>query len=96
MDRKKIEEMIGNSPQKGILPCPVAHYIAHALGVAPKEVGDAATELKVKLDLCQLGVFGYGRKPQRRNPGGRGIRQRIGERGKGGARRFELRLVFGG
>ena len=62
MDTKKIEEMIRVNPQEGILPCPVAHYIAVALGVTPKEVGDTATAIKVKLDLCQLGLFGYGRK----------------------------------
>jgi hypothetical protein len=62
MDNKKLDEMILMHPQKGFLPCPVAHYIAHSLGVAPKEVGDAATALKVKLDFCQLGLFGYGRK----------------------------------
>lgn len=62
MNSSKIEEMIGKSPQQGVLPCPVAHYIAHSLGITPRDVGDAATALKVKLDLCQLGLFGYGRK----------------------------------
>jgi hypothetical protein len=62
MDNRKIEEWIRINPQEGSLPCAVAHYIAAALGVPPKEVGDAATAIKVKLDLCQLGLFGYGRK----------------------------------
>jgi hypothetical protein len=65
MDISKIEEMIRINPQEGILPCAVAHYIASSLKVSPRDVGDAATALKVKLDLCQLGLFGYGRKGTR-------------------------------
>jgi hypothetical protein len=65
MSAGKIEEMIVIYPLDGILPCAVAHYIAACLGVSPKEVGDEATALKVKLDLCQLGLFGYGRKGTR-------------------------------
>jgi hypothetical protein len=62
MDMKRLEDMIRIYPHQGMLPCPVAHYIAASLGVTPREVGDRATVLKVKLDLCQLGLFGYGRK----------------------------------
>jgi hypothetical protein len=62
MDIRKIEEMIDIYPQKGNLPCAVAHYIAASLGISPKEVGDAANTLKIRLDQCQLGLFGYGRK----------------------------------
>ncbi|HNY64473.1 MAG TPA: hypothetical protein PKM41_03480 [Deltaproteobacteria bacterium] len=62
MDTRKIEEMIRINPMQGFLPCPVAHYIAASLGVSPRDVGDAATSIRVKLDLCQLGLFGYGRK----------------------------------
>ncbi|HQG32369.1 MAG TPA: hypothetical protein PLA83_10610 [Deltaproteobacteria bacterium] len=62
MDIRKIEEMIRIYPGWENLPCAVAHYIAASLGISPKEVGDAANSLKVKLDQCQLGLFGYGRK----------------------------------
>ncbi len=62
MDISKIEEMIRIYPQKDILPCCVAHYIASCLKITPREVGDAATTLKVRLELCQLGLYGYGRK----------------------------------
>ena len=65
MDTKKLEEMIRINPHQGMLPCPVAHYIASVLGVTPREVGDCATAIEVKLDLCQLGLFGYGRKVTR-------------------------------
>ena len=62
MSTKKIEEMIRTYPEKDRLPCAVAHYIAASLHVSPEEVGDVATAMKVKLCLCQLGLFGYGRK----------------------------------
>jgi len=62
MDNKNIEEMIRIYPGRENLPCAVAHYIASSLGVPPKEVGNAADSLKIKLDQCQLGLFGYGRK----------------------------------
>ncbi len=62
MDIRKIEEMIGIYPEKETLPCAVAHYIAASLGIEPRDVGEAADALKVKLDQCQLGLFGYGRK----------------------------------
>lgn len=62
MDNKKIAELIDIYPEKGNLPCPVAHFIAAYLGVSPREVGRAATELGVNLYQCQIGLFGYGRK----------------------------------
>ena len=62
MDIKKIEELIDMYPEKGNLPCPVAHFIAAYLGISPLEVGRAATELGVNLYQCQSGLFGYGRK----------------------------------
>ncbi len=62
MEKKTIEGMIRSYPLESSLPCAVAHYIAALLGVLPREVGDKATELKVRLDMCQLGLFGYGRK----------------------------------
>jgi len=62
MDIKKIAELIDIYPEKGNLPCPVAHFIAAYLGVSPLEVGKAATELGVNLYQCQIGLYGYGRK----------------------------------
>jgi hypothetical protein len=61
---KKIKEMIAIYPEKGKLPCAVAHYIAAYLGVTPLDVGKEATATGVRLYQCQLGLFGYGRKGQ--------------------------------
>ncbi len=62
MDTKRIEEMIRIYPEKDKLPCPVAHFIAASLKVDPEVVGEVATQMKVRLYQCQLGLFGYGRK----------------------------------
>jgi hypothetical protein len=44
------------------IPCAVAHYIAAELGVAPLEVGRTADEMGKRINMCQLGLFGYARK----------------------------------
>jgi hypothetical protein len=62
MPQKTIREMIAIYPEDKRLPCAVAHYIAAYLGLDPREIGKAATEMNVKLYQCQLGLFGYGRK----------------------------------
>lgn len=62
MTSRIIEEMMEIYPEKGKLPCAVAHYIAAYLKLDPLEVGKFATETGVRLYQCQLGLFGYGRK----------------------------------
>jgi hypothetical protein len=62
MPSEKIKEMIEIYPEKGMLPCAVAHYIAAYLTLDPIEVGRVATQTGTKLYQCQLGLFGYGRK----------------------------------
>ena len=57
MDNKALEEELKASLVEGKLPCAVAFKIAKKLKVAPKEVGDAANELKIKIASCQLGCF---------------------------------------
>jgi hypothetical protein len=57
MDKKVLEDEIKSSLINGKLPCAVAFKIAKKLKVAPKDVGDAANELKIKISSCQLGCF---------------------------------------
>ena len=54
---KQLEQDIRESLVEGKLPCAVAFSIAKKHGVAPKIVGDAANELKIKIASCQLGCF---------------------------------------
>jgi hypothetical protein len=62
MAKEPIQELMAIYPDKGRLPCAVAHYLAAYAGISPLEVGKAATQAGIKLDQCQLGLFGYGRK----------------------------------
>jgi hypothetical protein len=62
MSSEKIREMMAIYPEKGKLPCAVAHFIAAYLSIDPIEVGRVATQTGVRLYECQLGLFGYGRK----------------------------------
>ncbi len=57
MDNKALEDEVKASLVNGKLPCAVAFNIAKKLKVAPKDVGDAANRLKIKIASCQLGCF---------------------------------------
>ena len=52
-----LEEKIGEALVDGRLPCPRAFKIAKEAKVAPKEVGEAADTLGIKISQCQLGCF---------------------------------------
>ena len=54
---KALEDEMRASLVNGKLPCAVAFRIAKKFKVAPKEVGDAANRLKIKIANCQLGCF---------------------------------------
>ena len=41
------------------LTCVHAHRLAERLGVAPREIGEEASRLGVRISRCQLGLFGY-------------------------------------
>jgi hypothetical protein len=53
----ELEKKIKSSLVDGRLLCPVAFKIAKELKVSPREVGEAADRLSVKIGGCQLGCF---------------------------------------
>ena len=53
----ELEERIKSSLVDGRLPCAVAFKIARELKISPREVGEAANKLSVKICHCQLGCF---------------------------------------
>lgn len=55
--KDELEEKIQSSLVDGRLPCAVAFKIAKELKVSPRDVGDAANRLSVKISSCQLGCF---------------------------------------
>lgn len=54
---KILEEELKASLVNGKLPCAMAFKIAKKLKVTPRQVGDAANELGIKVASCQLGCF---------------------------------------
>ncbi len=56
MNRTLVEELEA-SLVNGQLPCAVAFKIARKLKVAPREVGDTANKLNIRIVNCQLGCF---------------------------------------
>ncbi|HET6477967.1 MAG TPA: hypothetical protein VFF92_02685 [Dehalococcoidales bacterium] len=53
----ELETKIKSTLVDGRLPCAIAFRIAKELKVSPREVGDAANRLSVKISNCQLGCF---------------------------------------
>jgi hypothetical protein len=54
---RALEEEMRASLVNGKLPCAVAFKIARKLKVSPKQVGNAANRLNIKISSCQLGCF---------------------------------------
>ena len=55
-----IAEKLTARAKDGRINCAVAHQIARELGVTPQEVGLAADLLELRINQCQLGLFGHG------------------------------------
>lgn len=54
-----IRKIITKCSKDGQLPCAQAFAAADELGVEPGIIGDYADEMGLKLNKCQLGLFGY-------------------------------------
>ena len=59
-----IKERINKNARQGELACAVAFNIAAELGVSPADVGKTVDLLDLRLNKCQLGLFGY--KPDKK------------------------------
>ncbi len=57
INTEEIRTAVQNAAKDGKLSCAVARKLASELGVAPKEIGQTANELKIKLCGCELGCF---------------------------------------
>lgn len=53
----ELERKIKSSLVNSRLPCAVAFKIAKEMKVSPRDVGDAANRLSIKISNCQLGCF---------------------------------------
>ena len=53
----ELEKKIKSSLVNGKLPCATAFKIAKELKISPRQVGEAANKLAIKICNCQLGCF---------------------------------------
>ncbi len=53
----ELETKIKSALVDGRLPCAAAFGIAKELKISPRDVGDAANRLSLKICNCQLGCF---------------------------------------
>lgn len=67
MDERIADAIRRHLDTEGMLPCAAAFRVAEELGVEPLEVGRTADEMGVRLNRCQLGLFGYGPKAEGRH-----------------------------
>jgi hypothetical protein len=54
-----VKDKVIKNAAKGNLACAVAFKIAAELGVPPAEIGKTVDLLDLRLNKCQLGLFGY-------------------------------------
>ena len=57
IDDKELEAQLRSRATDNRITCPELFAIAEKLGLPRKRVGDAATQLKIKIHDCQLGCF---------------------------------------
>ena len=62
--REKIIEALLARAVGGRVSCASAHEVAAQLGIAPMEVARALNRTHLRFYRCQLGLFGYGPKPE--------------------------------
>ncbi len=67
VDERIAEEIRRHLDSEGMLSCAAAFRIAEELDVEPLAVGQTADEMGVRLNRCQLGLFGYGPKAEGRH-----------------------------
>jgi len=67
VDERIVEAIRRHLDSEGMLPCAAAFRVVEELGVEPLAVGQTADEMGVRLNRCQLGLFGYGPKAEGRH-----------------------------
>lgn len=55
--QEKLEQDVKASLVEGYLPCAVALKLAGELNIAPKQIGNTANRLSLRITKCQLGCF---------------------------------------
>jgi len=58
--RPELVEAVKEKARDGQISCAAAFGIADRLNILPSEAGIAIDSSEIKIDKCQLGIFGYG------------------------------------
>jgi hypothetical protein len=58
---ERIAAVVRSRLENGRLSCAAACAAAREIDVAPIEIGRTADRLRIRLDRCELGLFGYAR-----------------------------------
>ncbi len=57
MDKAALEKKMKASAVNGKLPCATCFQIAKEFSVTPKEIGEMANKLNIRVSQCQMGLF---------------------------------------
>ena len=57
IDNEELEQELRSRARDSRITCAEMFAIAEKLSLSRKEVGDAATQLRIKIHSCQLGCF---------------------------------------
>lgn len=57
MDERVLERRVREESSEGGIPCAKALGLAEEFGVPPREIGEAADKIGIKVSSCQLGCF---------------------------------------
>ncbi len=74
---KTIGEKLKNNSKDKKISCPAMHLVATELSVTPEKTGIQADLLELRLNHCQLGLFGWDNSPSGKLPPGKLIDKTI-------------------
>ena len=57
IENKELEADLRSRAKENRITCAEMFAVAEKLGLPRRQVGDAATQLKIKISSCQLGCF---------------------------------------
>ena len=60
---KTIEEKLKKNAENEKISCPIIHSIAKELSITPEKAGIQTDLLELRLNCCQLGLFGWEGEP---------------------------------
>lgn len=60
VDSERLKHELERATKRNRISCAAALATAFRCGITPAEVGRALDEAEIRIELCQLGLFGFG------------------------------------